>query len=268
MAHEGDSPPGVKGDSPPAVKGHSPPGVNGAGALPVLYSFRRCPYAMRARLALLASGQACELREVLLRDKPAALLTASPKGTVPVLQLTDGTVIDQSLDIMRWALGRHDPQGWLAHDGDAAQALIAQCDGPFKQALDAYKYPERHAEWAPGDARHAVARHAAALGARLQTHAFLCAPQPSLADAAWMPFVRQAAQVDAAWFQAQPWPRLHAWLQRWLSSPLFAHAMHKVPRWQPGQQVEVFAAFDLAPERAAPSPKQLTHVHGTQPPRS
>lgn len=217
--------------------------MNGTGsALPVLYSFRRCPYAMRARLALLASGQACVLREVVLRDKPAALLAASPKGTVPVLQLADGTVIDQSLDIMRWALRRHDPLGWLRHDDDTAQALIAQCDGPFKQALDAYKYPERHTDWSPPAAHDAIARQFAALDARLQTHAFLCGPQASLADVAWMPFARQAAQVDAAWFGAQPWPRLQAWLQHWLDSALFARAMHKLPPWQPGQPDEVFAA--------------------------
>ncbi|WP_225785460.1 glutathione S-transferase [Xenophilus sp. Marseille-Q4582] len=228
-----------------AQESHSPAGLNDAGsALPVLYSFRRCPYAMRARLALLASGQACVLREVLLRDKPAALLAASPKGTVPVLQLADGTVIDQSLDIMRWTLRRHDPLGWLTHDDDAAQALIAQCDGPFKQALDAYKYPERHAGWAPGAARDSVARQFAALDGRLQEHAFLCAPQASLADAAWMPFVRQAAQVDAAWFGAQPWPRLQNWLQRWLDGPLFARAMRQVPPWRPGQPQVRFGADD------------------------
>ncbi|MDQ8002258.1 MAG: glutathione S-transferase N-terminal domain-containing protein, partial [Pseudomonadota bacterium] len=113
-------------------------------ALPVLYSFRRCPYAMRARLALAASGQRCELREVVLRDKPPELHVASPKATVPVLVLPGGEVIEQSLDIMRWALHRHDPGAWLDGDADVTQALVAQCDGPFKQALDAYKYPERH----------------------------------------------------------------------------------------------------------------------------
>lgn len=231
-----------------AQESDSPSGLNGAGsALPVLYSFRRCPYAMRARLALLASGQTCMLREVVLRDKPAALLAVSPKGTVPVLQLPDGTVIDQSLDIMRWALARNDPLGWLANDDAATQALIAQCDGPFKQALDAYKYPERHTDWAAGAARDALAMHAAALDARLQVQGFLVAPQARLADVAWMPFVRQAAQVDAAWFSAQPWPRLHAWLQHWLQSPLFERAMRKVAPWQPGQAGELFACADPTP---------------------
>ena len=116
-------------------------------ALPVLYSFRRCPYAMRARLALATSGQACALREVVLRNKPAALLAASAKGTVPVLVLPDGTLLEQSLDIMLWALRRHDPGQYLVPDmGSAADmlALIAECDGPFKQALDHCKYPERY----------------------------------------------------------------------------------------------------------------------------
>ena len=114
--------------------------------LPVLYSFRRCPYAMRARMALWASGQTCELREVVLRDKPAELLAASPKGTVPVLVLADGTVIEQSLDIMRWALGRNDPMRWLEPGLDAMLALVAECDGDFKHLLDRTKYPQRYAD--------------------------------------------------------------------------------------------------------------------------
>ena len=121
-------------------------------ALPVLYSFRRCPYAMRARLALAVSGQRCELREVVLKAKPQGLLQASPKGTVPVLVLPSGQVLEQSLDIMLWALGQHDPQSWLhPSQGTQAemQALIAECDGPFKQALDRTKYPTRYPECNP-----------------------------------------------------------------------------------------------------------------------
>ncbi|RZJ25863.1 MAG: glutathione S-transferase, partial [Haliea sp.] len=116
------------------------------GALPVLYSFRRCPYAMRARLALAVSAQPHELREIVLRNKPAAMLSASPKGTVPVLVLPDGQVLDESLDIMRWALGRNDPAQWLSPAGashGAMDALIAGNDGTFKQHLDRYKYPNR-----------------------------------------------------------------------------------------------------------------------------
>ena len=118
-----------------------------SAALPVLYSFRRCPYAMRARLALAVSGQACELREVVLRNKPQGLLHASPKGTVPVLVLPTGQVLEQSLEIMLWALAQHDPEGWLIPSHGNLQdmlALIAECDGPFKQALDRCKYPSRY----------------------------------------------------------------------------------------------------------------------------
>ena len=128
-------------------------------ALPVLYSFRRCPYAMRARLALAVSGQVCELREVVLRNKPQGLLQASPKGTVPVLVLPGGQVLEQSLDIMLWALAQHDPEGWLAPSNGtvaAMLALIAECDGPFKQALDRCKYPSRYPD-ADMDAEHAQA---------------------------------------------------------------------------------------------------------------
>lgn len=201
-------------------------------ALPVLYSFRRCPYAMRARLALAVSGQRCELREVVLRDKPPELLAASPKATVPVLVLPGGEVIEQSLDIMRWALHRHDPDGWLDGDADVTQALVAQCDGPFKKALDAYKYPERHADRPAGAAQSDAAAMLDGLEAQLRAHAFLCADRPRLADAAWMPFVRQFAQVDAAWFAARPWPRLQAWLDGWLQGPLWPRVMHKYARWQ------------------------------------
>ena len=201
--------------------------------LPVLYSFRRCPYAMRARLALAVSGQHCELREVVLRDKPPELLAASPKATVPVLVLPGGDVIDQSLDIMRWALARHDPEGWLEGDDDAAaRSLVARCDGPFKQALDAYKYPERHPAQPAGAARADACALLDALEARLRGQPFLLAGRARLADAAWMPFVRQFARVDAAWFAAQPWPRLQAWLAGWLEGPLWPRVMHRYARWQ------------------------------------
>lgn len=202
--------------------------------LPVLYSFRRCPYAMRARLALAASGQQCELREVVLRDKPAALIEASPKGTVPVLVLPDGRVIDQSLDIMLWALSRHDPQGWLApQNGDMEQmlALIAQCDGDFKHGLDRYKYPDRYAGVDPIAHREACARWLVELDARLCESAYLFGERYALADAAILPFVRQFAQVDRGWFDLQPWAALRAWLERWLESERFQAIMEKYPPW-------------------------------------
>lgn len=223
-------------------------------ARPVLYSFRRCPYAMRARLALAASGQGCELREVVLRDKPAALLRASPKGTVPVLVLPDGAVIEQSLDIMLWALGRHDPQGWLRPESGGLEdmlALIAACDSEFKPCLDRYKYPDRYENIDPSDQRSEAAQWLAGLESRLsgkggagvhEDAAGLPGPglsgaRAALADAAIMPFVRQFAQVDRAWFDAQPWPALRGWLSAWTASALFASIMEKHTPWDGTQGV-------------------------------
>ena len=206
-------------------------------ALPVLYSFRRCPYAMRARLALIASDTRCELREVVLRDKPAEMLAASPKGTVPVLVIADGAVLEQSLDVMLWALRRNDPQRWLQPGTGTLQdmlALVAICDGDFKPQLDRYKYPDRHADGGE-PARERGARFLRDLEARLSASRHLAGTHATMADAAVMPFVRQFAMVDPAWFGAQPWPRLQAWLSDWTASDLFERAMHKYPPWKPGE---------------------------------
>ena len=228
--------------------------------LPILYSFRRCPYAMRARLALAVSGQVCELREVVLRDKPQALLAASPKATVPVLQLASGEVLEHSLDIMLWALRQHDPEGWLTPETgslDAMQALIAANDGPFKQALDGYKYPHRFlsAQTDTGEAarqfaeqhRDSAAQWLMTLQTRLENHDCLFGANASLADMALLPFVRQFAHTDAAWFAAQPWAALARWLTRWESGALLAQVMAKYPPWQSGQAAVYF------PDRAAPA---------------
>lgn len=212
--------------------------------LPILYSFRRCPYAMRARLAIAVSGQRCELREVVLKNKPPEMLAASPKATVPVLVLPGGEVIAQSLDIMRWALAQHDPEGWLAADSPTQEtqlALIAANDGPFKRDLDRYKYPNRYAA-EQTDGEHAFAqshRGSAAswlmeLEARLNHHAWLFGSKASLADMAILPFVRQFAHTDPAWFAAQAWPHLARWLAAWESGALLARVMGKYPAWQAG----------------------------------
>lgn len=206
--------------------------------LPVLYSFRRCPFAMRARMALLVSGQGVELREIVLRAKPDAMLKASPKGTVPVLVLPDGRVIDESLDIMRWALQRHDPEGWLAGDDGA---LIAAYDGPFKHHLDRYKYPSRHGE-DPLAHRDAGLALLAALDRRLGPSACLCGPSRTLADIALFPFIRQFAATDQAWFGSQPLPRLQGWLAGLTGSPLFHQCMLRLPPWQPGDAPVPFAS--------------------------
>lgn len=205
---------------------------------PVLYSFRRCPYAMRARLALLASGTVCEIREVKLSAKPAELCEASAKATVPVLVLPDASVIDQSLDVMRWALGRNDPAGWLERT-DAA--LIEANDGPFKHHLDRYKYPERHGS-NPLDHRAAAADLLQGLEKRLSTEPHLGGAVRGLTDAAIMPFVRQFAATDGDWFDAQPWPALHAWLADYLAAPAFAEAMVRLPPWRTGDEPVFFGA--------------------------
>ena len=194
---------------------------------PILYSFRRCPYAIRARLALAVSETAVEHREVRLRDKPAEMLAVSPKGTVPVLVLPDGRVIDESLDIMRWALARHDPEDWLAGD-DAA--LIAANDGAFKHHLDRYKYPERYP--ADGvDHRAAALAILQGLAARLGEHACLGGTRFGLADAAILPFVRQFAAVDPDWFAAQDLALVQHWLATFLASPRFAAVMVAHTPW-------------------------------------
>ena len=224
-------------------------------AQPILYSFRRCPYAIRARLALAASGQTYEHREVVLGDKPPELLGASPKGTVPVLVLPEGRVIDESLDIMLWALGRHDPQQWLGLHASTAPpqramasgelgdrlALIAQCDGPFKLALDAYKYPQKqhphpaktfHPAEFQTHARQQASGFIDGLNQRLERGACLFGPQLSLADAAVVPFVRQFAGVQPEWFAQAPWPALRAWLHRITASALFVRVMQKHAQWR------------------------------------
>jgi glutathione S-transferase len=198
---------------------------------------------MRARLAIAIANLSCELREVVLRDKPDAMLQASPKGTVPVLVNTDGTVVDQSLDIMLWALGQSDPEGWLApQQGDLPGMLdlIAQCDGPFKDRLDRYKYPQRYGASSGEDPRNQAVPWLLKLEQRLQTGAWLCGERRSLADMAIVPFVRQFAHTDVAWFDAQAWPALRSWLTEWQASDLFARIMHKYPAWQEGDTPVLF----------------------------
>ena len=197
---------------------------------PVLYSFRRCPYAMRARLALLVSGTVCEIREVKLSAKPSELIAASPKATVPVLVLPDGAVIGESLDIMCWALGRHDPERWL--DG-VDDALIAANDGAFKHHLDRYKYPHRH-DSDPAEHRAAGLAMLEVLEARLARAPYLGGQARSLTDAALFPFVRQFAETDRGWFDTQPLPALQAWLSDNLASPLFERVMLRLDPWQAG----------------------------------
>jgi len=212
---------------------------------PVLYSFRRCPYAMRARLALLASGTRVQLREVVLKDKPAALLAASPKGTVPVMVLAGGEVIDQSLNIMLKVLRDHDPLMWLPATADALARslnLIARCDGEFKPHLDRYKYPHRFNLPDGHENRAQGAIFLIAINEVLSVQDFLHGPHWGMADAAIAPFVRQFAHTDAVWFSAQPWNALQSWLQAFEASETFARCMQKMPTWKDGDALTWFPA--------------------------
>lgn len=195
-----------------------------------LYSFRRCPYAMRTRMALRYSAVEVTIVEVSLKAKPAEMLALSSKGTVPVLQV-DGRVIDESLEIMSWALAQHDPQDWRLRDNADGQALTAalieENDQVFKLHLNRYKYPERYHEYPKEHYRSQGEDFLRRLEALLATRPFLAAEHQSLADVAVMPFIRQFAHVDRDWFAQAPYPRLQDWLQRFLESELFVAIMAK-----------------------------------------
>jgi glutathione S-transferase len=199
--------------------------------LPVLYSFRRCPYAMRARMAIKVSGVKVELREVVLRDKPPELVEASAKATVPVLVLPGGQVIDESLDIMHWALRQNDPENWLA---STDSGLIAQNDGPFKAALDRYKYPHRYGLEDGQSYRNSGLDFLLQLDLRLRGQAFISGDARGLCDIALFPFVRQFAATDPDWFGEQPITDVHRWLEQHLACELFSSIMQKYSRWQAG----------------------------------
>ncbi|MEC8024343.1 MAG: rhodanese-related sulfurtransferase [Myxococcota bacterium] len=207
--------------------------------LPVLYSFRRCPYAMRARMAILSAQIDVELREVVLRDKPDHMLELSPKGTVPVLWLTDGTVLDESMDIIRWALEQHDPEGWLPTDPNAveyASAIIERNDAEFKFHLDRYKYPTRYEGVDPITHRTAAESFLSALDSKLREHPYLSGQQRGLVDAAVMPFIRQFANTNRQWFDQTPYSHLRQWLALELVADSFLGIMKKYPQWSAGMR--------------------------------
>jgi len=210
---------------------------------PTLYSFRRCPYAMRARLGLEAGNIAVELREIVLRDKAPEFLMISPKGTVPVMVLPDGCVIDESLDVIRWAL-ENSPAGDVLRpeQGDTAQALamIARMDADFKPHLDHYKYASRDADIDGEAARTKACVFLVELNDRLADQPFLFGAKRSVGDIGIAPFVRQFAHVDRDWFYAQPWTHLSGWLTAFLESAAFKRVMTKYPKWTVGDDVTVF----------------------------
>lgn len=209
---------------------------------PILYSFRRCPYAMRARLAIQVAGIQVELREVVLKNKPAELLEISAKATVPVLQLPDGRVIDESRDIMLWALQQHDPQHWLGDEQallETANQLITSNDVDFKPNLDGYKYADRHpqsAEFYRQQGEHFLQQ----LEQKLQSQRYLLGDQVSLADMAIFPFIRQFAHIDKNWFEQTTYHRLQQWLAALLAAGSFKQIMTKYPAWQSGDPAIYF----------------------------
>ncbi len=209
---------------------------------PILYSFRRCPYAMRARMAIVISGVRVSLREVVLRDKPGQMLAASPKGTVPVLVLDDGMVIDESIDVMHWALAQSDPEGWLLPDRPEQRVeigrLIEDNDGPFKHHLDRFKYATRYEGADPEEHRTAIEPYLLALNERLSESPHLMGDSRTLADIAIFPFVRQfvsaANERNADWMQSPRFAALNRWLGGHVASPIFSSIMQKYPQWKSG----------------------------------
>lgn len=215
--------------------------------LPVLYSFRRCPYAIRARMAIISSGAAVELRDILLKDKPEDMIEASPKSTVPVLKCPDGKVIDESLDIMLWALGHNDPEGWLPNDNSLEKdvfSLIAENDGPFKSSLDRYKYHVRFPEKSREEYRKSGEIFLETLERRLRNRPYLVTDRPTLADIAIFPFIRQFANSDISWFEKTPYPNLRRWLDERLNSRQFRNVMKKREIWKEGTRGIPFPTAD------------------------
>lgn len=189
-------------------------------------------------MAVLSAGLEVDLREIKLKEKPQAFLDASPSGTVPSLQPGD-MCLDESLDIMLWALGQNDPHGVL-NMPENGQNLIAQNDGPFKAALDHTKYAARYPDLDPEAERAKASDFVQSLDARLAAHAFLMGDRPTLADLAIFPFVRQFAYIDRPWFDAQPWPHVIHWLDGLLQSVDFQKAMTKIPVWEDGARPYIF----------------------------
>lgn len=199
-------------------------------SLPLLYSFRRCPYAIRARMALAYSGTRVELREVRLNYLPQQMLRLSGKGTVPVLRLPDGQVIDESIDVMRWSLARSDPQDWLVA-GSESDEWVRRNDDEFKPLLDRYKYADRYPQLSQADHRKKAELFVCDVDTRLQQQAYLGGDRFSLSDAAVLPFLRQFAGVEPKWFEQSQYTATRAWLAAMLESRFFASVMQKYQVW-------------------------------------
>jgi glutathione S-transferase len=213
--------------------------------LPILYSLQHCPYAMRARLGILLAEQSVLIRAVVTKNKPADMLAISPKGTVPVLIINHGecgerqsqktTIIDESVDIMLWALALNDPQNLLRAEDPlklaSMLALIKTNDRQFKPQLEVYKLAKRFHKESEVDDRQRCEGFIVELEKTLATSQYLMGDKPSLADYALLPFVRQFARVDRQWYLQAPYPKCRDWLNRHLQMPLYTKAMAKYPLW-------------------------------------
>ena len=209
--------------------------------LPILYSFRRCPYAMRARMAIHISDQRCELREVLLRDKPPSMLQYSAKGTVPVLILQDGKVIDESLDVIDWALNLNDPDDWQrSKDKEKTKELIKINDGEFKYHLDRYKYSKRYDNEDPELHRKKCLKFIESINNELNNSKYIFDDNISYADIVLLPFIRQFRIADIEWFDSLPYDNLKKWLSSFLNSSLLNSIMKKYDLWKEGDKSIVF----------------------------
>ena len=209
--------------------------------LPILYSFRRCPYAMRARMAIHISGQKCELREVLLRNKPPSMLEYSAKGTVPVLILQDGNVIDESLDVIDWALNLNDPDDWQrSKDTKKTKELIKINDGEFKYHLDRYKYSKRYDNEDPEFHRKKCLKFIESINNELNNSKYIFDDNISYADIVLLPFIRQFRIADIEWFDSLPYNNLKKWLSGFLDSTLLNSIMKKYDLWKEGDKSIVF----------------------------
>ena len=198
---------------------------------PILYSFRRCPYAMRARLAIAISEQEIRLREIVLKHKPTELLVISPNKTIPVLQINEQEVLDESLEIMVWALSKNDPQQWINDSLQEMLSLIDNNDYEFKYWLDKYKYADRFPEYEQAYYRDQAEDFLMVLESRLHQKSYLFADHITLADMAIFPFIRQFANVDKNWFEQSPYLLVQQWLIKLINSDLFISCMKKYPTW-------------------------------------
>ena len=209
--------------------------------LPILYSFRRCPYAMRARMAIHISSQKCEIREVLLRDKPPSMLEYSSKGTVPVLVLQSGEVIDESLDVIEWALNLNDPDNWQrSKDNEKTKELIKINDGEFKHHLDRYKYSKRYDNEDPEFHRKECLNFIEKINSELQNSKYIFDDEISYIDISLLPFIRQFRIADNEWFDELPYENVKSWLSNFLNSELLKSIMSKYDLWKEGDEVTIF----------------------------